>query len=364
MITGPTGGDFESEAPTRGWEAVPALAASVPRPAVSELRPPRESRRTPLEGVPTTTEASVLSAILSGEARGAQVAMPPPAGAPSGRPLFAPPDPEPPPAPGFANPYPGYPPGFAPPAPGFPQPPYPGQGYPPGGPAQGLPLSYPVMAQPPYPYGGPPPSGGPFPGGPGSFTGQMQALELDEIPDAYKIRRGRTLRPVHIALIALALAAIAGLTLYGIYGGGEEPAATAVIEIVSSPAGATVTIDGAAHPEPTPTRFVGEAGRKYLIALDLPRYQRWQRETSGGDEKVIARLDAVTVRLKVGSTPPDAEVLLNGASAGRTPIELGGLDPLTTKVIEVRHRCCKPVRQVLEWGDRELEKTLDFPLER
>jgi hypothetical protein len=332
------------------------------------------------------TETSVLSALLSGEAPGAQIAMAQPSHA--GPPLFAPPEgPQGDATAIQAAPHAGAPvhPPYGPPPPyeqpvGYP-PSYP-HGYPP---APALPGNYPMRPQEVHPYEvsgrnqgpflpdiGPfPPGIGPFPPGAGAFdrgahafTAEIQVLDLDEIPDSYKIRRGQWLSPVRIALLALILAAAAAAVLYGIYGGGSEPAPTSVIEIVSSPPGAMVTIDGAGQAVRTPSKFVGVAGRKYDIALDLPRYQRWQRETSGGDEKLIARLDPVTVKLKVGSTPPDAEVFLNGAPAGRTPIELGGLDPLTTKVIELRHRCCKPVRRVLEWGDSELEKALDFPLER
>jgi hypothetical protein len=141
------------------------------------------------------------------------------------------------------------------------------------------------------------------------------------------------------------------------------------IEIVSSPEGAIVSVDGEKLGEKTPTRFDhAEAGRTYLIAVDLDRHQRWEREASvpveGGEIKLIARLELLRVTLKVQSDPPGAEVFVNGKSMGRTPVELPGLDPATTKVIELRKKGYRPVRRTLEWKKDEQEKPLSFNLKK
>ena len=78
------------------WERAPALSAKVSQPAVSQLRPPRSSRRTPAGGVPGLAQqgpsgaagsdtkdralSSVLASLLSpGDGTGtAQVALTPP----------------------------------------------------------------------------------------------------------------------------------------------------------------------------------------------------------------------------------------------------------------------------------------------
>jgi serine/threonine protein kinase len=333
--------DEESEAPTllkaepvRGpaaaWEAAPALAASVAQPAVSEIRPPRQSRRTPAGGVPdvpTAPGGGVLASLLHGPpAAMPQVALSPPT------PLAGP----------LAHPGP------------FP-------------PHQG---PVPPPQQPPSPFPFPTAPGVQMPTGSGPFiTRQIQSsLDVDEIPDKYKIRRHAQVNPIWIAAGALILAAVVAAVLIAIYGGNEEEddAVSALIEVVSSPPGATVTVDGKKLDAVTPTSFEGRTGQTYLIALDLPRHQRWERETripeEGGQQRVVARLDPIVVKLWVESKPPGAEVFIGGTSAGRTPIDLSGLDPQTTRSIEVRLKGYRPVRRTLDWS-QETEKRLVFELE-
>jgi hypothetical protein len=316
--------------------------------------------------VATGTEHSVLSSILAGDSPGAHIKMGGEISPPTPTtPRFAVPEPtspwSTPPAPPLPAPAGVAPAPWAPSAAvvGAPRP------APPSGAPPALGPSAPTMIPgglQPGPFPPPPFVGGPHPMG--SFTSQLQQIDLEEIPDAYKIRGGGWLTPMRAALAAIIAIAVALGVVIGVTRGGGEPVPETVIEIVSSPPGASVTIDGHLQSQHTPTRFATQPGARHLIRLDLPRYQSWQRESAGTDETMIARLEPLTVRLKVTSTPVGADVFLNGAPTGRTPLELQGLDPLTTKVIEVRHRCCTPVRQVLEWGDRELEKTLDFPLGR
>ena len=346
--------DEESEAPTllkaepvRGppaaWEAAPALAARVSQPAVSEIRPPRQSRRTPAGGVPDAAHApteNVLATLLHQPPSGQpQVALSPPT------PL----------APGMAMPLaqPGpFPPHAHPPPPGA----GPGGVVPPQNPS---PFPFPAVLP-----------GGHMPSGSGPFTTrQIQtSLELDEIPDKYKIRRHTQVNPIWIAAGALVLAAVVAAVLIAIYGGTDEEseAASALIEVVSSPPGASVTVDGRQLDQVTPTSFVGETGQTYLIRLDLPRHQRWEREhlvpDEGGQQRVVARLDPIVVKLWVESKPAGAEVFIGGTSAGRTPLDLSGLDPQTTRSIEVRLKGYRPVRRTLDWS-QETEKRLVFELE-
>jgi PEGA domain-containing protein len=77
---------------------------------------------------------------------------------------------------------------------------------------------------------------------------------------------------------------------------------------------------------------------------------------------VVARLDPIVVKLWVESKPAGAEVFIGGTSAGRTPLDLSGLDPQTTRSIEVRLRGYRPVRRTLDWS-QETEKRLVFELE-
>ena len=58
------------------------------------------------------------------------------------------------------------------------------------------------------------------------------SLELDEIPDKYKIRRHTQVNPIWIAAGALVLAAVVAAVLIAIYGGTDEEseAASALID--------------------------------------------------------------------------------------------------------------------------------------
>ena len=347
--------DEESEAPTllkaepvRGpaaaWEAAPALAARGSPPAVSEIRPPRQSRRTPAGGIPDAAHApteNVLSTLLQAPPAGLpQVALSPPTALD-----------------GLAHPGP-----FPPHMGGVPGPGGPGAGPPPPQAASPFPFP-PVPPGAQFPFGAMPSGSGPF------TTRQIQtSLELDEIPDKYKIRRHTQVNPIWIAAGALVLAAVVAAVLIAIYGGTDEDSepASALIEVVSSPPGASVTVDGRQLDQVTPTSFVGQTGQTYLIRLDLPRHQRWEREhivpDEGGQQRVVARLDPIVVKLWVESKPPGAEVFIGGTSAGRTPLDLSGLDPQTTRSIEVRLKGFRPVRRTLDWS-QETEKRLVFELE-
>ncbi len=212
-----------------------------------------------------------------------------------------------------------------------------------------------------------------FPTGipPASLTKQLQAIELDEIPDHFKLSRtGGNRRMLLWGGLVFAVLVTAGI-LVGVLGVRDQGAITipSAIEIVSSPEGATVSVDGTTLPAKTPTRFENaEAAGRYLIVIELRRYQRWEREVSipkdGGVIKLIARLELVLVTLKVKSDPPGAEVFVNRKSMGRTPVELAELDPALTKTIELRKKGYRPIRVTLEWKDDETDKTLSYELKK
>ena len=315
------------------WERLPALAASNPTPAVSALRQPRQSKRTPPDGIPTGP--SVLSSIL-GKSHGGrvpQVAMAPTGVDPSSGQGA---DPNQPLQPGP----------FPPPSPVGPIPP--------------LPLA-PSTEHTPGPFPGLPT------GIPQSTTKQLQAIELDEIPDRYKIgqRRNPLLLWGGIGLLAaLVVGAVVAFSL----GGGDEPTRFASIEIVSKPEGADVFVDGDKLKSTTPTLYSeARAGKTYLIVVDLAGYQRWEKEeripAEGGSHSVVAQLDKVVVSLSVSSEPPGASVYINNTPMGRTPLVLPNLDPATHTTLELRKKGFRPVRRSLDWTN-ETEKNLRIPLER
>jgi len=401
-------------APRRRGEAPPALAARTPTPAVSELRKPRESRRTPAQGVASLRPPSapppppsVLRAIVGGPdsaapmprvARGAGAPLsdgvPSRAAEPTsstsatsaaggrggvpGRPLTGLPaagslDPafDVPTQPGAPLPASGPPPVPRPPEPSA----YPAYPPPPSGPPatphpQAFPAGLPAHLM-PYAYGGEPapgmPTGYPFPGPgqPQTLSRQLQALEVDEVPAQYRIGGGRSWLLRGLLAIVLIAGGVAAAVL--IIRGGEPAPPTAAIVIESKPPGALVAIDGKPLDEKTPLSWKTKPGARHEIDVTLAGYKPFHDTVlvpeGGGDVKVLAFLPPRTVKLRVTSTPAGADVYLNGALKGRTPIELSDLSPDSATDVEVRLKDYAPEHRSLTW-DHGDEQPVDFRLRR
>jgi serine/threonine protein kinase len=387
-----------------------ALSAHTPTPHVSEVRKPRESRRTPASGVPIG--GSVLQQLVgppstpmprAPAARGAGMPisdgvpgmMPDsqPTGGPTsavaGRGAVPPnvPGARPPTSPlagmtagpidaGYDAPTaPDLAP--APPAPhagppGPPQMPLPG--YPLGHTPPGMPglpahLAPYAMQQTPgqasYPGGYP---FQPYPGGqPQSFTKQMQALvELDELPPQYKLgspTRSWLLR----ALLALVIVAGGVAIALLIVRGSEEQAVAASLLIDSTPSGATVTVDGTVLSDKTPARFETAPGARHEILIELAGFQRHKDAVvvpdGGGQTRVFAFLPAITVKLRVTTVPSGADVYFGEQLKGRTPLEINDLDPASAREIEVRLKDYPPEKRTLSW-DGKTEQTVEIRLRK
>ncbi|MCE9574626.1 MAG: protein kinase [Deltaproteobacteria bacterium] len=364
-----------------GSIAHPALAARTPTPAVSELRKPRSSRRTPPGGVPAA--GSVLQSIVGGSVSEPLPTRPVrgggapsdgvPARAADGASSQSPTVPE---AGRGAVPQP-MPPSYG--QPGWPQQPnaYPvpqaGYGYPPGGlpavaqpyPAADLPphlqpyaqlpqaaqtIAPGMSPQTPYPflpYGGQPPP---------TFTKQLTALEADELPAHLRLDNNRPnwiLRGLLAAALVVGGVAVALLVLRD--RGDAQPAASLLIDSV--PPGAAVTIDGAALPNPTPVAFTDtQPGARHDIRVALPGKKPWTQAIvvpqAGGEVKVVAFLQAITGSLTVTSSPSGAEVYFGDdvAPRGRTPLHVNDLDPSTVTRIKITLKDYAPEVRTLDWS--------------
>ncbi len=399
----------------RGGPSVPAaLAAQTPTPAVSEVRRPRESRRTPASGVPIG--GSVLKQLFGQPtspmprpppARGAgmpisdgvpgMLAEPAPSNAPTGavggRGAVPPPRPPPLPAAAFAGmtagpidlgiDAPTAPdlmaiPAAMPPPPPPPGPPMPGAGMPPGGFAPltppGLPAHLAPYAMPqagpqgPYPGGGPQYPFQPYPGAqPQSFTKQMQALvELDELPPQYRLSPPGT-RWLLRALLALVLVAGGVAVALLIIRSGDPGKIEASLLIDSTPPGGTVTVDGTVLPDRTPARFATEPGARHEIVIELVGYKTHTDAVLvpdvGGQIRVFAFLPAVTVKLKVVTIPAGADVYLGEQLKGRSPLEIGDLTPDAAREVEVRLKDYPPEKRTLIW-EGKTEQTVEIRLRK
>jgi serine/threonine-protein kinase len=324
----------------------PALAAKIHAPAVSELRKPKPSRKTPSAGVP-----NVLQQIV-----GAQRNEPMPAPSPMQLPV-APPmqiahTPEPLPAPplvGGPAPLttpppgtplqmvPGVPPHLAPYQYGQPQPP----------PQQTFGLGYPTVT-PGSLYqlqNGQPPM---------SPTGQLRLFEADELPAQYRMSRGVP-QWLKVGLAgALAVSVAAGVTFFIIRSMQSTDApALATVHVDSVPHGADVYFDGMHLAGTTPLAVPNEtAGKTIEIRVELAKHktatEQFQIPADGGDVTFMADLKPLSGKLVCVSKPDGADLYIDGRLRGRTPVTISDVD-LESKQVELRLKDYQPYTLPLKW---------------
>ncbi|HEX4450202.1 MAG TPA: protein kinase [Kofleriaceae bacterium] len=340
--------DFaRSRRPTaqRSGAAPPALAAKIHAPALSELRKPKPSRKTPSAGVP-----NVLQQIV-GSQRNEPMPAPSPLQLPIAPPMQIAHTPEPLPAP---------------PAVGMQAP---LTTPPPGTPMQMVPGVPPHLA--PYQYGQPPQQQQPFglayptvtPGSlyqlqhgqaPLSPTGQLRLFEVDELPPQYRMSRGLP-QWVKVGFAgALAVSVAAGVTFFIIRSmQSSESPAVATVHVDSVPHGADVYFDGMHLAGTTPLAVPNEpAGKTIEIRVELAKHktatEQFAIPSAGGDVTFNADLKPLTGKLVIVSKPDGADLYIDGRLRGRTPVTISDVD-LEAKQVELRLKDYQPYMQPLKW---------------
>jgi hypothetical protein len=223
---------------------------------------------------------------------------------------------------------------------------------------RGAVMMYP-QGQQPYPMGGYPmmqpgafPQGMPAP----TATGRLRALEVDEIPSHYRIKREGPRWFVLLGIALTAVATAASVTFLVLRANSQQAIASAALRLESFPPGAVVYVDNQRLADPTPVvyRQVKPSGR-YKIRLELAKHKPYSQEVSiasaGGEIAITPTLMPLTGRVRVLSEPPGADVFINSLPRGKTPLTVSDLDMDNTKVIELRHPRCDPFRQELAWTD-------------
>ncbi|MGE0397768.1 MAG: protein kinase [Kofleriaceae bacterium] len=377
-----------------------ALAAKIHAPAVSELRKPRPSKRTPQGGVP---QANVLQAIVAKQAsepmpvpRAPSIEQPP---APPPPPQFphatpgaqqaAPPFPPQVPSTGYATDASGLPlaiptpPGLpAAPAPqpqyGYQQPPqyqqpYPQQQqpyaqpqyYPPGHPGYAVQPGYPQHPQqqgyPQQQYPGQPvtpnalysmqPAQKPM-----TLTGQLRLFEVDEMPSQYQLGAARKRWFTYIVAGLVAISVAAAATFLIIRSTRETAPTVGSIHVESIPSGAEVVFDDVRLAGTTPLTIPSiPVNTRHTIKVELKRHERYSETvdipTRGGELSIKAVLNPMTGKLIILSQPEGAEVWINGEVRGRTPTTIKGVDMSSAKKLELRLKDYQPYVQDLVWPD-------------
>ncbi|HEX4405528.1 MAG TPA: serine/threonine-protein kinase [Polyangia bacterium] len=136
-------------------------------------------------------------------------------------------------------------------------------------------------------------------------------------------------RPRRRWIIAGAALAVGGAVAFAVGAGakGERASARAELTIESTPAGAQILLDGRAIAAPAPTTIAVERpspGAPHRLELRLPGYRDWIATgvvlKPGERAFYRAALEAPATRLLVTTTPPGAEVAVDGRTVGRTPL--------------------------------------------
>jgi uncharacterized protein (TIGR02266 family) len=117
----------------------------------------------------------------------------------------------------------------------------------------------------------------------------------------------------------------------------EKPAGLAVA-VASDPAGATVTLDGKPVDGATPTTLSGlDAKKVYDLKVSMKGFHDWKvkLKPKAGD-KIDAALVPNEKVVEVASTPPGADVMLDGKRVGKTPFTIHKLDLTKAHALEVK----------------------------
>ncbi len=324
-----------------------ALNTSNPKPAVSALKPPRKSRRTPPKGVPAQGQGtnSVLSNLITNSGNRAQVALSPNHGSGPNQAAIGIPLQQPYPQQGVQQPSPQQ--GVQ----------YPGQQQP------GMPAPY--MQQPGMPAPHMQQRGG-FPQVAGLATNaRMAAYEVDQLPDAYILTNRKSKAKWLIPVLGfLVLAVGAAAATYFLLTQDDKPGTEpATLMVVSTPEGASVVINGTLLTGRTPTSYSNaHVGDTLKVVVDLKGHRKWETEAviKTPDDKLIARLDPILVNLTIISEPPGAEIYLNGnaSAAGRTPMTFSDIDPATATTILIKKDGFREVKRTLDWTkDKKKEES-------
>jgi serine/threonine protein kinase len=311
-----------------------ALAAKIQSPAVSELRKPRMSRKTPASPLPV--RGNVLQQIV-GLGPNAPMPVPPPtvrrADDTNATTLPA--------------------------APILPQPLQPQQ--PPYGyfPQQQYPQMTPAALHQVQPFGATPQ--------PTSLSAQVRMFEVDEIPSQYKVRGPRGLKLAIAGVIAVSLAA--GVSFFIVRATSESSTPTVgSIHVESVPPGAEVRYDGTRLAGVTPMTVDSvPVGTRHEIRVDLARHaphlESVEVPRTGGEQSITAVMVPITGKLVINTNPGGADIYIDGQPRGRTPTTISDIDISTAKKLEIRLKDYRPYLQDLEWPVSG-EITIDRRLER
>jgi serine/threonine protein kinase len=162
-----------------------------------------------------------------------------------------------------------------------------------------------------------------------------------------------------LAFVLTTALAAAGITVAVFVVPKVEPSAT--LEVISVPEGAEVELNGEKLEGRTRLEIpIADPTREHKLAVSLPDYERWTSavrfEPDEERKQVIASLTPKFGRLLVESTPTGAEVLLNGRSIGKTPVQADRLSLKHKPRIELRLAGYETVKRQIAWKEQTWQR--------
>ena len=139
----------------------------------------------------------------------------------------------------------------------------------------------------------------------------------------------------------------------------EKPAKPELsIPVSSKPEGAVVAVDGK-EIGPAPTKLEGlDAGKTYSVKVTLKGYKPFETKLKAkAGATVAATLIALPKWVAVASTPPGAEVFVDGKRVGATPTTLKAIDFAKSHKIDIKKSGFQDETREVQPGDTWQEKT-------
>ncbi len=134
-------------------------------------------------------------------------------------------------------------------------------------------------------------------------------------------------RPITAWVVGMAVALLGCAGAFAAWQWASAPPPS--LEIISSPPGAEVSVDGRVLPGTTPLPITEglQEGRPCHVEVRLAGHQLWAADLTprGGRLRQLVVLAPLPATLQVETVPPGVPVMINGVARGPSPVSLGGL---------------------------------------
>jgi hypothetical protein len=178
------------------------------------------------------------------------------------------------------------------------------------------------------------------------------------MPPTRKTGLARLTTPAGLSAIGILVLLIVGaVVVLPAFRKGDNAKPLALV-ITSVPANANVVLDDQPQAQATPTRIEGMViGTKHTLRVEMKGYEPHEEsftvaQAEGGEIKRRVFLKKQLGVLQLTSTPPGAEVYMDGKYLGETPLKPQKLDREKNEIMLIlRKEGFQDEKVVLTWGD-------------